>query len=180
MKKKSKKAKKVVLIPDSSLVGLLAMDQSSAMIGHCTFIGDRYESSSQFVPDPPRYEFLKFFLRDTIGQFRREGLRPVVAIEDIFYGYNILTYRRLAELIGIIETTVFDCGGEIYLVNSNRALTALTGVVPSSKNPVARKEKKELIIRAASDFVGKPISEDEADSIAIAVGYLSGYGTKVG
>ena len=151
--------------------GILSLDQSTAQIGHSSWINSKLESWGNFKPDWPHLDFVRSFIKDYCQQFRAEGLAPCVVIEDI-YMLNVVTFKQLAILRGHIEAATYDCGAELQVITANSALFALTGMKSSPRNPIKRPERKRLIIEAASKLTGATIQEDAADSIAIGLAYL--------
>lgn len=164
---------------DPSGTAILALDQSTKMIGHSTFLNGDFEASGQFEPDFPKLDNLTYFIKDYLEEFVREGYKPILVAEDIYYGKNVQTFKTLAILMGHIQRAAFDCKAEVWLSTANNALKALTGVVTSPKNPVDREHRKAMIIKAATELAGYETQEDESDSIAVAKAYLDGWADPV-
>ena len=96
----------------------------------------------------------------------------LVSLEDIFYheksdtfkdenGINILTYRTLAELLGVLKNTLFNlkCKYEVIHPATWREYCKVTGKYRADK-----KRSAQLKIKEWFDIT---VSTDEADAICI-------------
>lgn len=154
--------------PALNRIGILALDQSTKMVGHSTWVNGTLESWGQFKPDFPRLDYLRNFVRDYCYQFKAEGRSPVVVCEDIYYSKNVLTFRQLSILLGHIQAVTYDSGAEFCLITADEALYAITG----KRERLVREVRKQTITALASRMAGRPLRQDESDSIAVGVAYL--------
>ena len=152
---------------------ILALDQSSHITGYSIFDLDsgKLIHSGLFAPPqnhplPKRLEFIK----RTICSLIKEHSIDKVILEDIQLqsssNSNVITYKTLAEVIGVITETLQELNIPFELVHaaSWRSELKIKGTV--------RKEQK----KNAQDYVklnyNKDVSEDESDAICIGSSFI--------
>lgn len=147
---------------------ILALDQSTSCTGYCVFVNNQKRESGIITPDHTDKKTSEdFILRinnmgEKISQLVQQYKPTVVVLEDIQFQKNYGTYKRLANLQGVIFAHLHKQQTPFLLVEVTRWKSFL-GV----KSRGRENQKKETIEKIKEIYNLEKVYEDEADAIGI-------------
>ena len=149
---------------------ILALDQSTSATGYCVFVNNRMVESGVLTPSIETSDEANNFydrINDMGYQISQlvDRIKPTVVImEDIQFQRNYGTYKRLANLQGVIFTYLYLHQTPFLLVEVTKWKSYL-GVL--SKGRANQKRDTKLRVREIYNLEADEITEDEADAIGI-------------
>lgn len=144
---------------------LIAFDQSTSCVGYSVWDYENRKLIDCGKKEFPKLDNLderianvKAFINEIA--FKYEG--EIFCIEQIQYQQNQLTYKILAELLGVLSNNFYEkqfC----YQVIEPSKWKAFCGIKLKEKRAIQKKQTIKFI----KDKFGIDVSEDEADAIGI-------------
>ena len=155
---------------------VVALDQSTRMVGWAIFLENgknwRIESWGNHKPDPPDYDTLRVWLRDTIGTLQAQGYDVHVPIETVYVGPNRNVSLILSHCQGYFHAIVREMSATYAEVTPAQSLKEMTGITARLK----REQRKEAMCRVALEVLGESVTDDIADAVGIGKAYISQLG----
>jgi crossover junction endodeoxyribonuclease RuvC len=145
-------------------IKLLSLDQSTRLTGWCLMVDKKYNSSGVLSVNntDDTIERMKL-MYDQITDLINRVKPDVVLIEDTQFQNNFSSFRTLSQLQGIIMAYLFEKDLPFYIIPATawKSYCKIKGK--------SRSEQKKNTQKYVRDTYGLDVSEDEADSIGIAV-----------
>ncbi len=146
---------------------LLALDQSSRVSGYAIFQEQELVTSGTFAYTDSDMGKRLFKIREHVKQLIQVYEVNELAFEDIqMQGGNVVTYRALAETLGVLEELAAELGIKYTIVPAVtwRSTLGIQGRV--------RADQKRSAQEYALKTYQKQVSEDESDAICIGAHML--------
>lgn len=148
---------------------LLALDQASQTSGFAIYNEEELIISGAFtISGPLEKRLVK--IRQKIKELINQYQVTEVVLEDIQMekgvGNNVVTYKALAEVIGVITELLTELKIPFQLIPSSTWRSGLG--IKGSQRSVYKKNAQEYVMRIYS----KAATEDEADAICIGSHYI--------
>lgn len=147
---------------------ILALDQSTSCTGYCVFVDNKKTESGILTPTYTEKKNSEDFIvrindmGEKISQLVQRVKPTVVILEDIQFQKNYGTYKRLANLQGVIFAHLHTLQTPFLLVEVTRWKSFL-GVKSRGRD----NQKKETIEKIKEIYNLQKVYEDEADAIGI-------------
>lgn len=143
----------------------LGLDQATKVTGYAVFDDSKLvESGILEIPNAERFDIgQRFYIMSKKISTLVEKVKPdLVAIEDIQFQRNFLTYQKLANFQGIVFQILFERDIPYTIVEPSKWKSFLN--VRGKK----REEQKQDTIKKIHQKFGVSAKEDESDAIGIA------------
>ena len=144
---------------------LLALDQSSRITGWAVFNEDSLVDSGTFVCTQENFGERLYEVAGKVEQLINKYQITEVAIEDIqlqgSVGNNVVTYKKLAEVYGVLEEKLTEWKIPYQAVHSQTWKSALN---IKGRARTDQKKAAQAYVIATYD---KKVSQDESDAICI-------------
>lgn len=140
---------------------LLALDQSSKITGYSIFKDNMLAASGTFEFSGDLGKRL-MLIREKVAALIQEWGVTELAFEDIqMQGGNVVTYKALAETLGVLEELATELKIKYTLV------PAVTWRSTLGIGGRARADQKRIAQAYVLNTYGRDVSEDESDAICI-------------
>lgn len=144
---------------------LLALDQASRITGYAIFDKDQLTEVGKISLAEEDVNSRLVTLREKIKSLIEANSIEAVAIEDIqlqnSVGNNVVTYKVLAEVFGVISELVTELNLPLTVISSNTWKS--TCAIPKQGRAKEKKSAQEFVER----HYNKKVTQDEADAICI-------------
>lgn len=148
---------------------ILALDQASRTSGWSVFENDDLVASGTFTYDDDDFSLRLVKIRNKVIQLIREYNVDKVLLEDIqLQGQtnNVDTYRKLAEVLGVLEELCSELKIPHEIIHSQTWKSTLN---IKGRDRATQKRNAQAFVAAT---YGKKVSQDESDSICIGTHYI--------
>lgn len=142
---------------------LLALDQASRTSGYAIFDNEKLESWGKFTFEDSDFGVRLQKIRNKVERLIKENNIEKVVFEDIQMQENVETFKKLAEVFGVIYELVTELNlpNDAVLASSWKSTLKIRG----SRRP---EQKKNAQLWVVSNYNIKP-TQDECDAICIGV-----------
>ena len=107
----------------------------------------------------------------------KNGITKIVA-EDIYNGEKT-AFAKLSGYQGIIRLTAQQHSCQVLFLGNLRAKKIIFGIIGKNTDERAMKVSKQAVMNKIKSYGYTPKTEDEADSLMIAVAYLTANGYEI-
>ena len=148
---------------------ILALDQASRTSGWSAFEDDNLIASGTFTYDDDDFSTRLMKIRTKVFHLIREYDVDTVLLEDIqLQGQtnNVETYRKLAEVLGVLEELCCELKIPHEIIHSQ---TWKSGLDIKGRDRATQKRNAQAFVAAT---YGKKVSQDESDAICIGAHYI--------
>lgn len=145
---------------------ILALDQATRVSGYAIFDGDKLIDSGKFTVEDEDMGLRLVKIRNKVEQLIDNNNIDLVAFEDIQLQdnkgpNNVVTYKKLAEVIGVLEELCTKKKVPYRIIHSQTWKSAL-----NIKGADRTTQKKNAQIYVLNTY-NKKVSQDESDAICI-------------
>lgn len=150
-------------------MNVLALDQASRTSGYAIFHEDQLIASGTFTYDDDNFALRLLKIRNKVISLIHEYCITQVLLEDIqLQGQtnNVDTYRKLAEVIGVLEELLCEIKVPYEIVHSQTWKSTLD---IKGRDRATQKRNAQAFVAAT---YGKKVSQDESDAICIGTHYI--------
>ena len=148
---------------------ILALDQASRTSGWSVFEDDGLVASGTFTYDDDDFSVRLVKIRTKVFRLITEYDVDKVLLEDIqLQGQtnNVDTYRKLAEVLGVLEELCCELKIPHEIIHSQTWKSTLN---IKGRDRATQKRNAQAFVAAT---YGKKVSQDESDSICIGTHYI--------
>lgn len=155
---------------------LLALDQSSKITGWAIFDNGKLEQYGKFdsgdIELPARLTYIRNRIQDIIALQEIDE----VVLEDIqlqnTVGNNVVTYKALAEVIGVITQLLNEMRVPHTLIHSSTWKSALS--IKGRNRPEQKRAAQQYVVNTYHMDKKKP-TQDECDAICIGIAHTQNH-----
>ena len=142
---------------------LLALDQASRTTGYAIFDNEKLETWGKFTFEDSDFGVRLQKIRNKVEKLIKENNIEKVVFEDIQMQENVETFKKLAEVFGVIYELVTELNlpNDAVLASSWKSTLKIRG----SKRP---EQKKNAQLWVVNNYNIKP-TQDECDAICIGI-----------
>ena len=145
---------------------ILALDQSTRISGYAIFDGDKLIDSGKFSIEDQDMGVRLVKIRNKIESLIDNNNIDLVAFEDIQLQdnkgpNNVTTYKKLAEVFGVLEELCTEKKVPYRIVHSQTWKSALS--IKGADRTTQKKNAQEYVLKTYN----KKVSQDESDAICL-------------